>query len=168
MQALLIAGSALQAVGAVSSGIGAARAGEANARRLREQADATNRATVEREGLFRQRTARDMATQRAALLSNGVDPTSGTALIGAGQSALDAEMDALTMRYEGLMQSREQRIAADMESWQGRARKRQGFLSAAASLTQAGGAYLNGGIQKPAPVESRIPTPSPFYPRGML
>lgn len=163
MQALMIAGNVLGAVSSISSGIGAARAGEANARRLREQADATNRATVEREGMFRQRSARDLANQRAALLAGGVDPASGTALIGVGQSAQDAEMDALTMRYEGLLQSREQRIAADMESWQGKARKRQSFLSAAGSLMQAGGSYLNGGMQRPAPVESRIPTPSPFY-----
>lgn len=163
MQALMVAGNALQAVGQITGGIGAARAGEANARRMREQADATNRATVEREGLLRQRSARDLSGQRAALLASGVDPTSGTALIGVAQSAQDAEMDALTLRYEGLMQSREQRVAADMESWQGRARKRQGFLSAAGSLMQAGGSYLNGGLQRPAPVESRTPTPSPFY-----
>lgn len=163
MQALMIAGNVLGAVSSISSGIGAGKAGEANAGRLREQADATNRATVEKEGLFRQRSARDLANQRAALLAGGVDPTSGTALIGVGQSMQDAEMDALTMRYEGLMQSREQRIAADQASYEGKARKRQAFLSAAGSLMQAGGSYLSGGIQRPAPVESRTPTPSPFY-----
>ena len=167
MQALMIAGGVLSAVSSISSGIGAARAGEANARRLREQSAATNRATVERENLTRQRSAADLAKQRAALLAGGVDPTRGTALIGVGQSMQDAEMDALTLRYEGLMQSREQTIAADQSRWEGRARKRQGFLSAAGSLMQAGGSYLRG-TQAPAPVESRTPTPSPFYPRGML
>jgi hypothetical protein len=162
----MIAAGVLSAVSAITGGIAADRAGRRNGRLLDEQAMETRRATTNRENLTRDRSARTLADQRAALLANGVDPTSGTALIGSGQSAQDAEMDALTLRYEGLMQARGQNMEADNARYQGKAAKRQGMFSAAGSLLMAGSKYI-GGTQALAPVETRIPTPTVF-PRGML
>lgn len=162
----MIAASVLQAVGSIAGGNAADRAGRRNGALLDEQAAETRRATVTRENLTRDRSARALSDQRAALLANGVDPASGTALIGVGQSAQDAEMDALTLRYEGLMQARGQNMEADNARYQGKAAKRQGYMSAAGSLLMAGNKYLSG-TQAPAPVETRIPTPT-VYPRGML
>ncbi len=162
----MIAAAVVQAVGAISGGISADKAGRRNGALLDAQADETRRATLNRENLTRDKNARSLADQRSALLANGVDPTSGTALIGVGQSAQDAEMDALTLRYEGLMQARGQNMEADNARYQGKAAKRQGYFSAAGSLLMAGSKYI-GGTQAPAPVETRIPTPV-AYPRGML
>jgi hypothetical protein len=72
-------------------------------------------------------------------------------------------MDALTLRYEGLMQARNQNMEADNSRYQGKAAKRQGMFSAAGSLLMAGSKYIIGGTQAPAPVETRIPTPSPYF-----
>lgn len=162
----MIAASVLNAVSSIASGNAADRAGQRNGALLDAQATETRRATVTRENLTRERSARALSDQRAALLANGVDPTSGTALIGVGQSAQDAEMDALTLRYEGLMQARGQNMEADNARYQGKAAKRQGYIGAAGSLLMAGSKYI-GGTQAPAPVETRIPTPV-AYPRGML
>jgi hypothetical protein len=164
MQAMMIAGTVLQAVGAVAGGVAADRAGRRNGALLDEQAAETRRATADRENLTRGRNARTLSDQRAALLASGVDPTSGTALIGSGQSAQDAEMDALTLRYEGLMQARGQNMEADNVRYQGRVAKRQAILSAASSLMSGGGKYMSG-TQAPAPVETRNPVPS-VYTRG--
>ena len=158
----MAAAAVMQAVGAITGGITADRAGRRNGQLLDEQARETRRATVDRENLTRERSARTLSDQRAALLASGVDPTSGTALIGVGQSAQDAEMDALTLRYEGLMQARTQNMEADNSRYQGKAAKRQGMFSAAGSLLMAGSKYI-GGTQAPAPVETRIPTPSPYF-----
>ena len=163
---LMIASQALQAVGSIAGGNAADKAGRRNGALLDAQADETRRATATRESLTRDRSARSLSDQRAALLANGVDPTSGSALIGVAQSAQDAEMDALTLRYEGLMQARGQNMEADNARYQGKAAKRQSRLTAAGSLMMAAGKYM-GGTQGPAPVETRIPTPT-SYPRGML
>ena len=162
----MIASAVLQAVGTITAGNSAAKAANRNGALLDEQARETRRATVDRENLTRDRSARTLADQRAALLANGVDPTSGTALIGVEQSAQDAEMDALTLRYEGLMQARNQNMEADNVRYQGKVAKRQSRISAISSLMQAGAKYTSG-TQAPAPVETRTPTPTP-YPRGML
>lgn len=162
----MIAASVLSAVSSIAGGNAADRAGRRNGALLDEQATETRRATTSRENLTRDRNARTMSDQRAALLANGVDPASGTALIGSGQSAQDAEMDALTLRYEGLMQARGQNMEADNVRYQGKAAKRQSRISAVSSLLSAGSKYT-GGTQAPAPVETRIPTPT-AYPRGML
>ncbi len=158
----MIAAAVMQAVGSIAGGQAADKAARRNGALLDEQAAETRRATTNRENLTRDRNARTMSDQRAALLANGVDPTSGTALIGSGQNAQDAEMDALTLRYEGLMQARGQNMEADNVRYQGKAAKRQAYFSAASSLLSAGAKYT-GGTQAPAPVETRIPTPSPFY-----
>lgn len=162
MQALMIASQVMGAIGTFAQGQQAAQVGARNAQIMREQATANDSATYAREGLTRQRNASFMANQRASLSANGIDPASGSALVGVGQSAVDAEMDALTVRYEGLLQSRDMRIQADMTQWEGRAKRRQANFSAVTQLMAAGSGYLNQ-KQMPAPIESRIPTPNPFY-----
>lgn len=163
---LMIAAGVLGAVSAISGGNAADQAGKRNGALLDAQATETRRATVTRENMTRDRSARTLSDQRASLLANGVDPTSGTALIGVTQSAQDAEMDALTLRYEGLMQARGQNMEADNARYQGKVAKRMSRLTAAGSLMMAAGGYL-GGTQLPAPVTTAIPVPTVF-PQGML
>lgn len=164
MQAFSIASTAFQVVGAIAEGRQADAAGRQNQRILNEQADATLRATGERETALRRRNAEGFSSQRVAMLQNGVDASTGTALIGAEQQMRDAELDALTLRYEGLMQARGQRFDGDLARWEGRARKRQGYLSAAGKLVGAAGGYLTG-TQDPSrvPVEDRSIRPFGGY-----
>lgn len=159
----MIAAQVLQAVGSITAGNAADKAAKRNGALLDAQATETRRATVDRENLNRDRSARALSDQRAALLANGVDPTSGTALLATSQSAQDAEMDALTLRYEGLMQARNQNMEADNTRYQGKVAKRQSRISAVSSLLMASASGYTRGTQAPAPVESRIPTPSPYF-----
>jgi len=154
MQAMMLGGQALALYGTIASGREADRVGQRNGALLDEQASSVRRATYDREGLLRQRSARALSDQRAALLANGVDPTSGTALIGVTQNTADAELDALTLRYEGLLQGRDLNAQAGMARYEGKARKRQAYISAAGQLLSASSGYLNQ-KQLPAPVEDR-------------
>lgn len=139
----MIAGTALQAIGSIANGQQAAAIGARNADVLNQQADETARATVAREGVLRERNRESLSQQRVAMLQNGLDPASGSALFASSQAIRDAEMDALQLRYDGLMQSRAERIGASMERWKGQAAKRQSYFSAAGNLVQGAGNYLS-------------------------
>ncbi len=145
MAPLMIAGTALQAIGTLANGQQAAAIGARNADVLLQQANETDRATVGRESLLRDRNAQSLSQQRVAMLQNGLDPASGSALFASSQSIRNAEMDALQLRYDGLMQSRAERMGADMERWKGKAAKRQSIFSAAGQIVSGGGSYLSMG-----------------------
>ena len=143
MAPLMIAGTALQAIGTIANGQQAAAIGARNADVLTQQANETDRATVAREGMLRDRNAESLSQQRVAMLQNGLDPASGSALFASSQSIRNAELDALQLRYDGLMQSRAERMGADMERWKGKAAKRQSIFSAAGQIVQGAGNYLS-------------------------
>jgi hypothetical protein len=155
MQAMMFAGQALQAVNTIVEGNTAARVGENNAKNLEATASANRRATVERENLTRQRSASDLSKQRTAMLQSGIDPTAGTALFGTRQSLVDTEMDALTVRYQGLMEAQKLDTQAQIVRAEGKQKRRAANLSATAQLLSSAGNYLTGGKQAPAPVETR-------------
>ena len=154
MQVLAAAGQALQIVGTITAGENAGRVGNYNSQVLNRQANETLRGAQAREQLQRERSGADLATMRAGLSQNGVAPASGSALVGVSQSMRDAELDALTLQYEGVMEARGQRMQADMEKWQGKVSRRQAYISAAGQLASAASSYM-GQKQAPAPVESR-------------
>lgn len=154
MQAFQMAGQALQLFGTITAGQEAQAVGNYNAEGFERQAAATRLAAGERENLTRQRGARTLSDQRAALLQGGVSPTTGTALIGVQQNAVDAELDALTVRYEGLMEAQGLQSQAAMSRYEGKSKKRQAYISAAGQLLSASSGYMNQ-KQMPAPVESR-------------
>ena len=145
MAPLMIAGTALQAIGTLANGQQAAAIGARNADVMLQQANETDRATVGRESLLRDRNAQSLSQQRVAMLQNGIDPGSGSALFTSSQSIRNAEMDALQLRYDGLMQSRAERMGADMERWKGKAAKRQSIFSAAGQIVSGGGNYMSMG-----------------------
>jgi hypothetical protein len=154
---LIIGAGVLNTLGTLASGQEAERVGNANADALQGQAGAVRAATVSREGMVRARSQRDLASQRAALNQSGVSPTTGTALVGVRQSTYDAELDALTTRYEGLLQAQGLDTQASMSRYEGKARKKQSRMSAAAQLVgTAASAYFAGGMgtQAPAPISS--------------
>lgn len=153
---LMIAAGTLQAIGTLTAGNEADRVGAANARALEGQAASVRAATVAREGMVRTRNREELSKQRAALLQSGVDPGSGSALVGVTQSTYDAELDALTTRYEGMLQAQGLDTQASMSRYEGKARKKQSRLSAAGQLlTTAGATYLSGGVRPtPAPISN--------------
>lgn len=162
MQALAIAQTAMQVIGSITAGNEADKVGTRNANMLNEQAGATLRAAGAREGMSRERSGQALASQRAAMLANGVDPTSGSALVGSEQQMRDADLDALQIRYEGILDANNLKNQANMELWQGKAAKKQSRLTAVSQLIQGGGNYMSG-RQAPAPVSTATPKPNPYY-----
>lgn len=142
---LMAAAAAMKVIGSLSDGQQAAAIGARNADVLLQQANGTDRATVGRESLLRDRNAQSLSQQRGAMLQNGLDPGSGSALFASSQSIRNAELDALQLRYDGLMQSRAERMGADMERWKGKAAKRQSYFSAAGQIVSSVGSYMSMG-----------------------
>jgi hypothetical protein len=168
-------GDAVGIFGTIAGGRQAEATAKYNAGLQRQQAYETLRASVAREELQRERSGQDLAMQRAALSANGIDPTSGSALIGVAQSMQDADLDALMLRYEGVSEARNQFLGAEATRLEGKARKRQANFSAAGQLAGAAGKYLGmgmgrppgfSGTQMPAPVETRTPVPTLGRPFG--
>lgn len=136
-----------------------------NAHTARQQANA-------REEMVRRHNAQVLGHQRAAAVQSGFDPNSGSLLRIQGDSAAQAELDALTTRYEGGIQALNfQREAAGLHS-QGQAAMTSGYLSAAGTL--AGGyakkqevdrEMAKYGAQRISP-ESQAPANNRFYGGG--
>ena len=162
MQAMAFAGQALQLVGTIVQGNDADKVGTANANALNQRASQTLQAAGVREDQTRERGRQALAAQRSAMLANGVDPTSGSALVGSEQQMRDAELDALTVRYEGILQARDFNQQANLELAKGKFAKKQSRLSAVGQVLNAAGSY-GSQRQLPAPVETRTPKPSPYY-----
>ena len=76
------------------------RANEANAEEARRQAELAIEAAKHEESTFRETAARLMASQRAAAAANGVALT-GSPMEVMRQTALDVELDAATIRWQG-------------------------------------------------------------------
>ena len=116
---------AVAAIPYVVAGLAAAskiQQGQAEQQNLKDQAKAAdysaavNRANAENilaasaanEDSFRRQSAAKLGQQRASLAENGISLTSGTGSDLTYTSALNAEMDALNLRYEGKLRAQDQ------------------------------------------------------------
>lgn len=159
---MALAATAMSVIGKVTEGNQADKVGTYNANILNQNATAQAQAGTARENNMRDRNAQTLASQRASLSANGVDATSGSALVGTEQNARDADLDALTMRYENILQVRNTRTQADMALYEGKAKKKAGQLSAFGQIIGAAGNYMSG-TQMPAPGSTATPKANPYY-----
>jgi hypothetical protein len=152
---MLVASSAMQAVGAVQQGKMAAAQGKAqmeaanyNARMKEIEAGITREQSNAREEQQRRQARQLLGRQRAAVAQAGIG-WGGSALDIMEESATLAELDALTIRYEGDLKARGLLAEAEFDKYsgqvamaQGKAAKTASYISAAASLLSgAAGAY---------------------------
>lgn len=142
------AAAVIGAIGAITEGNNADKVATRNAEIMNQQANDTRNATGEREALLRQRNNETLSSQRAAMLQNGIDPATGSALVGSEQQLRDAEMDALTLRYQGMTEARGMNMQADLTRFEGKTRKSQSRLSAAGKLLSAYTGYTSAGGYK--------------------
>lgn len=105
-----VAGQALQMGGDLMSGMNqaagyetSANASELNARTAELQGDQARAAAASDELRERRQNAQRLGEQRAAFGESGFDPSSGSAIDVQQQSARNAEMNALQLRYEGML-----------------------------------------------------------------
>jgi hypothetical protein len=152
--AMMAASAAVSAVGAIQQGMAAQAQAQAaqnaanyNATIKRQQAASELQQANAREEQQRRGSRQLLGQQRAALAQAGIG-AGGSALDIEEQSADRAELDALTMRYEGDLRAKGLLAAAEGAEYEGRAAIAAGqnamtgaYLSAGASLLSAAGSY---------------------------
>ena len=123
---LLIASTAVTAVGSIAQGNAAAAQaeGQANAARYNAQVNENNAQTALQAGnaneeAQRRKSAQQLGQQRAGLAENGIGLDSGTATDLTEQSAMNAELDALNIRYQGKTQAQAYRSGAALDRARG-------------------------------------------------
>lgn len=107
-----------------------------NARIERQQADA-------REEAKRRETAMVLGSQRAAFAQAGagLDGSAADVML---QSATNAELDSMMIRYEGDLRARGLKEQARQERLSGKTAMTQGYFNAAGSILGGVGDYMRG------------------------
>lgn len=155
--ALGIASTAVSAVGAVASGISQsnaykqqARMDELNAQNARIQAETERSVSNQQEEQQRRRARQVIGAQSAAAAQSGVAP-GGSQALALEDSATQAELDALNVRYEGTMRARASEFQSGLYSMQASqnranasAARTAGFLNAGASLLKGASSAYGG------------------------
>lgn len=152
---IMIGSAAMSAVGAISQGNAAAAQQESAAAAARrnaivadQNAQTALQASNANEEASRRKSAADMGRLRASLAENGVGLDSGTATDLTESSAMNAELDALNIRYGGQQQARDYKNQAALETAQAAqssanagAARTAGYLTAGASALSTYGNY---------------------------
>ena len=125
--------AAIEAASAMQQGRQARATAEYNAKQQEVSADVARRQAAEREQMQRNETRKLLGKQRAAIAESGVG-FGGSSQDIYLQSARDAELDALNLRYAGELGSRGLMGQAAAERMEGRARARQAGYQAVGSV----------------------------------
>lgn len=134
---MVAAGAALKTMGTIAEVQGAAAEAGAQAKVAQANATATGQQTAAAEDAQRRRNREFLARQRAAIGEAGIGFGGSTAKV-QEQSAIEAELDALNIRYNGTLK----RQSFESEAAMARANKksivRAGFMKAAGGLLSGG------------------------------
>lgn len=152
------AGTGMQVIGALQQGRAAQNAAQYNASMMDQAATVERQQASVREDAQRQQARLLLGEQRAAFAQSG-GGMGGSAGDVMQQSAINAELDALTMRYEGELRARGLNAQAEGERYSGRTAKQNSYFSAAGSILSgaamaygmkpASGAAVGGGVKTP-------------------
>ena len=171
---LLVAGTAVSAAGALSSGVQARRsadqqaaAAEYNAAVSQNQATQAFAAGAERENIQRRQAAQQLSSQRAAFAESGLDPNSGSALEIQLQSTRNAELDALQTRYEGILSGQNYEQQAALGVYEGGVLRASGRNAQGASYLTAAGNLLAGGAAAGRAAGRSMSNPAPVVERSV-
>lgn len=130
----------LTAVNALNEGKQAKRAKDYNADVMESEAAIAMQQGGAREDQNRRRAREFMGTQRASAAQAGVG-LGGSIGDVLGDSAAEAELDSLNIRYESNLQSLGMKNQAAMTRWEGKELKRQAKVKAVTSLITGGANY---------------------------
>lgn len=131
--AMMAISTAVSVASAVMQGQQASRAAKYNARVAENNAIAARQTAEFEEARQRQRASRVLASQRAALGASGV-ALEGSPLLAMADSAEQAELDALAIRYSGSVEEARHKSQAAADRLQASAARRAGYFGAATSL----------------------------------
>lgn len=155
------AAAAATAVGTVNASRAQAAAQQSNAAMeeynatiAQQNADVAHRNAGAREDALRREADAKLAKQRAAIAQSGFDPGSGTLGLVQEQSADNAELDALMIRYAGNLEARGYNSERVLDQYRSTALKSQardttrgGYVSAGAGLLTSGSSYSRSGMK---------------------
>lgn len=131
---LLAAGTALSAYGQYQQGKSAQSLAQYNATLDRRNADTARLQATAEEERFRRQAARQRGEQVGKIAASGVVVNTGSPLLVLADSAREAEMDALNIRYGGELKAQGLEANARSEEFQGKNAKRQGIIGAGSTL----------------------------------
>jgi hypothetical protein len=142
-----LAGGALSAFGSLYQGKAEAAAQEFNARVSENNAKMAEAQAAEEERRVRVGGAKAIGDMRANFGASGVVTSEGSALDVLEESAMNVELDALSVRYQGHAQALALKNEAFMARRAGKQAKLMGKLGAASSVLGAGAnAYAQGSL----------------------
>lgn len=151
-----IAGAVVQAVGAIRSAQSASAAADYNAQIAERNAALARDQAASDEQRQRIQARKQLGAMRAGYGASGVT-LDGSPLDVLENSAAEAELDALTIRYKGEVSA----LGYRTESAQQRARSAnattEGYYNAGSALLQGGAKAYGMGSGNYAPVEERTP-----------
>lgn len=144
--AMAAASAAAGIAGSIIEGQAQGAAHDANSRIAEQNRDIAHAQGYAREDQVRRRAAMILGAQYASTAQSGVDPNSGSAALALKQSATNAELDALTTRYEGLIQGFGYQRESVMERDAAKRSRKMGHVNAL--LSSVGGAKVIGAAAK--------------------
>lgn len=167
---LTVGSTALSVIGAISQGNAQAaqyraqaQAQEYNARISQQNATIASQQSNAREDRQRREARQVLGAQRASLVQN-LGGLYGSAGDIAEQSARNAELDALNIRYEGELQRRGYLSQADLDNQQAQQARANASAAKRAGYVSAGAAALSGAAKGYTQYQSMQDT----SPAGML
>lgn len=128
-----LAASAVAAAGTIVQGQASSDMADYNARVSENEAVAAKQQAAYEEERQRERAARLRSSTRAAVAKSGLD-LEGSPLTVMEDTAVNAEMDALAVRYSGSVADARARSQAGLDRMQGAAARTGSYFSAGASL----------------------------------
>lgn len=127
---------------------------EYNAQIATQNADVAHRNAGAREDAQRREANAKLAHQRAAMAQSGFDPAQGTMGLVSEQSADNAELDALMIRYAGNLEARGFSSENVLNQYRANALRssatdtmKGGYVGAAAGLLTSGSSYSRAGFK---------------------
>lgn len=127
-------GLAVGAAGTITAGIAAKQTAEFNAQ-VAEQSALRARQVAQAKGTdFRRKTSRQRSTSRTAVVAAGGDPDAGSSLLSFQDFSKEAELDALTIENQGIVQSSRLEQQASLFRAGGKNAKNASFVRAGATL----------------------------------
>lgn len=143
----------VSAVGAVSQAASARSAANYNAQVAERNATVARQQAAVNEQAQRRDAYRALGRMRAGYGAAGV-ATEGTPLDVLENSAAEAELDALNIRYKGQLASMGYGEEANLQRSRGKSAMTAGVFKAGTALLGAGGAYYDGYLKTPTTTSS--------------
>lgn len=139
MATLTAVATVASAAGSFIQGQAAASAAEANATMAEEEAQRARQAAAVEEDRNRSQSRRVISAQRAAYGASGVVSEEGSSLLALADSAAEAELDALSIRYSGDVTARRYQVQAASDRAAASGYRMQGLVSAGTGLLSGAG-----------------------------